>query len=297
LEHRSKIRNQGYLLNMKFLDNSQTNWLYIFLVGLCAFIAGAGVMMISHWWLKGIGEVVVVGLSSKGELAEELNPREGFCLESGGRKSVALFCEGWEVESFPNTCFYIPDTCSGKEVEICDCGAYRCFDGDKCVDLKPEEELDRLTADLKGNNQTQLAVLTRYVADTSKDKQPVSLLEIYAGSDKGSQEWISSFFLLGIGGSLSVAHNFAIDKPVIMIESGMGASSTMSLYFYWDGFQFQEMGVFGGNVIVLGDDGAVHVYSTNYDCPFAEGIESIYGWDGAKYRLVETIDSGCPPVE
>lgn len=281
---------------MKFLDNSQTNWLYVFLVGLCAFIVGIVVIIINCSWSKGIGDVLFIGLPSREEKIKEVNPREEFCLESGGEKSTALFCEGWEVESFPNTCLHLFDACSAaeKEVLICDCGAYRCFDGDKCVDLRAEEELDRLTADLKGNNQRQLAVLTRYIADTSKDKQPVSLLEIYAGSDKGSQEWISSFFLLGIGGGLSVAYNSAIDKPVIIVESGIGASSTMSLYFYWDGSQFKKMGSFGGDVIVLGDDGAVYVYSANYDCPFAEGIESRYEWDGVKYRLVETIDSECP---
>ncbi len=60
------------------------------------------------------------------------------CLSSGGEISTAFCCSS--VGDFPNTCAIGACGCAAQnshQVNICDCGAGKCFDGSKCVPFAP----------------------------------------------------------------------------------------------------------------------------------------------------------------
>ena len=59
------------------------------------------------------------------------------CLNSGGKVSIISCCNS--TGDFPNTCLAEICDCLTKdsdEIQVCDCGLDRCFDGEKC--LMPE---------------------------------------------------------------------------------------------------------------------------------------------------------------
>jgi hypothetical protein len=60
--------------------------------------------------------------------------KENACTDSGGTVSTGLCC--LSTGDFPNSCLIGACGCaptSSHEVETCDCGAGKCFDGDECV--------------------------------------------------------------------------------------------------------------------------------------------------------------------
>lgn len=65
-------------------------------------------------------------------------PTEWGCISSGGTVATSLCCQS--VGDFPNTCGIGPCGCApanSHEVNICDCGAGKCFDGNRCVPFAP----------------------------------------------------------------------------------------------------------------------------------------------------------------
>jgi hypothetical protein len=59
------------------------------------------------------------------------------CVGSGGQLSTAMCCKS--AGDFPNTCAFGACGCSPEnshQVNICDCGPEKCFDGMRCVSLK-----------------------------------------------------------------------------------------------------------------------------------------------------------------
>lgn len=63
-----------------------------------------------------------------------LNPLEKACIDSGGTVIKQSCCAS--ASDFPNSCLIGACGCSpdnSKEVNFCDCGAGRCFDGSSCV--------------------------------------------------------------------------------------------------------------------------------------------------------------------
>jgi len=62
------------------------------------------------------------------------------CLDSGGEVTTGMCCVS--VGDFPNTCAVGACGCAPQEsheVQICDCGPGRCFDGNACVPLAGEQ--------------------------------------------------------------------------------------------------------------------------------------------------------------
>ncbi len=56
------------------------------------------------------------------------------CFESGGVPKTVLCC--LSVSYFPNTCLIGACGCAPEnshEIQICDCGPDKCFDGQRCV--------------------------------------------------------------------------------------------------------------------------------------------------------------------
>jgi len=65
---------------------------------------------------------------------EELSLEEK-CTASGGTVTTSLCCES--TEDFPNLCLIGPCGCAPEnshEINICDCGEGKCFDGESCVE-------------------------------------------------------------------------------------------------------------------------------------------------------------------
>jgi hypothetical protein len=63
-------------------------------------------------------------------------PTEQGCLSSGGTVTTTPCCQS--VGDFPNTCGIGPCGCApanSHEVNICDCGVGKCFNGSRCVPL------------------------------------------------------------------------------------------------------------------------------------------------------------------
>ena len=59
---------------------------------------------------------------------------EAGCILSGGAVETASCCE--TVDDFPNTCLVGPCACAPEdshELNVCDCGEGRCFNGLFCV--------------------------------------------------------------------------------------------------------------------------------------------------------------------
>jgi hypothetical protein len=77
---------------------------------------------------------------SESELIEkeekELTPtKEELCTSTGGTVVTAMCCNSVE-EEFPNTCLVGACGCSPEnshEINTCDCGEGKCFDGEKCT--------------------------------------------------------------------------------------------------------------------------------------------------------------------
>jgi len=64
----------------------------------------------------------------------ELADKAQACIDSGGTVSTSMACKS--IEAFPNSCLIGPFGCSpdnSHEVQICDCGPDKCFDGNECV--------------------------------------------------------------------------------------------------------------------------------------------------------------------
>ena len=60
------------------------------------------------------------------------------CIRSGGKITTAMCCKS--AGDFPNTCAVGACGCAPEnshQVNICDCGTGKCFDGNKCVSIRP----------------------------------------------------------------------------------------------------------------------------------------------------------------
>jgi len=76
----------------------------------------------------------------------ELTDQAQTCIDSGGTVSISMACKS--IEGFPNSCLIGPFGCSpdnSHEVQVCDCGPGKCFDGNECVSSnKAIETLEEL---------------------------------------------------------------------------------------------------------------------------------------------------------
>jgi len=79
------------------------------------------------------GVLVIYNYKNKKQLpAEQIAFKN--CLESGGQPTSASCC--LSVSHFPNTCLIGACGCSPEnshQIQICDCGSDKCFDGQYCV--------------------------------------------------------------------------------------------------------------------------------------------------------------------
>jgi len=64
------------------------------------------------------------------------------CIDSGGTVSTSLCCTN--TDDFPNLCLVGPCGCApdySHEIQICDCGPNKCFNGNVCVPLELPDEI------------------------------------------------------------------------------------------------------------------------------------------------------------
>ena len=75
------------------------------------------------------------------EITSEETKKEQACLLSGGTIKTSLCCAS--ISGFPNSCGVGGCSCSpagSRQMKVCDCGADRCFDGEKCwpIETSPQ---------------------------------------------------------------------------------------------------------------------------------------------------------------
>ncbi len=81
--------------------------------------------------------IVVVGVGYwvyQSRLTPEEESKEQGCINSGGKVLTSMCCKA--TGDFPNLCLIGPCGCAPEyshQVNICDCGEGKCFDGSKCV--------------------------------------------------------------------------------------------------------------------------------------------------------------------
>ncbi|MCD6414121.1 MAG: DUF4382 domain-containing protein [Candidatus Diapherotrites archaeon] len=82
--------------------------------------------------------------------------KEERCTESGGNVTTAMCC--LSSEDFPNTCVIGACGCSPEnshEVEFCDCGEEKCFNGSACVPIETGNQTEPGNETVPPGNQTE----------------------------------------------------------------------------------------------------------------------------------------------
>lgn len=109
------------------------------------------------------------------------------CEESGGTVTTSVCC--LSTEDFPNLCPPGPCGCApdqSHEIQVCDCGEDRCFNGNKCVDREEPEDVSCVTP----NGSSMMLSEARQIAEGSDCVENGTISDIYqCNSDTGTW-WI-----------------------------------------------------------------------------------------------------------
>jgi hypothetical protein len=186
---------------------------------------------------EGIGEET--GRETREQLNGEVEELEKSCLESGGMIVLAMCCQS--TSDFPDICLIGPCGCSwdnSHEINICDCGEGKCFDGEKCVEASFNVGIASDSGPLNSIYIIEGQLVELKSGYSEKEAAPGSATKIQTGV------WEEPVF-----GDLNAD---GIDDAALILIYNPGGSGTF--YYVASSLRNEQEGDYSGtNAIFLGD--------------------------------------------
>ncbi len=157
------------------------------------------------------------------------------CIDSGGTVSTSMACKS--IEDFPNSCLIGPFGCSldnSHEVQVCDCGPGKCFDGNECIssdkaiealeDLKQETGIGfseikeaefKWIVKLDPEINEETVIGKEFEANVISSEQYDSIHDFFINNDFKTDVYNFA------AGTISESRGYKKDKTVCMVSGGL----------------------------------------------------------------------------